>query len=208
MQPTTDEDLIDAIRIGNEAVFETVFRQYYAVLCQYARSVLNDADEAEEMVQAVFLTVWERRDSLLITTSLKAYLYRSVHNRCLNRLKQISVQTGHRQQAASELYANHTSPAQTVLNDELTERLRVAIGRLPEQCRRIFEMSRFEELRYGEIADRLDLSIKTVENQIGKALRILRTELSDYLPVLLYWLYYLAHLFIRINPLNSGSDNG
>lgn len=185
MQTTPDETLIGEIRIGNEAVLETVFRQYYALLCQYARPILGDADEAEEVVQNVFLTIWERRESLLITTSLRAYLYRAVHNRCLNRLHQQSVQAGHRQQAATELYADVSSPTQSLLADELSTRLHRAIGRLPEQCRRAFELSRFDELSYKEIADRLGIATKTVENQIGKALRILRTELSDYLPLLL-----------------------
>lgn len=185
MQTTPDETLIGEIRIGNEAVFETVFRQYYAPLCRYARPMLGDIDEAEEVVQAVFLAVWERRETLLITTSLKAYLYRAVHNRCLNRLNQQSVQAGHRQQAADELYSNPPSPTQQLMTDELSTRLQQAMGRLPEQCRRAFELSRFDELSYREIADRLGIATKTVENQIGKALRILRTELSDYLPLLL-----------------------
>lgn len=185
MQTTPDEILIGEIRIGNEAVFERVFRQYYAPLCRYARPLLGDADEAEEVVQGVFLTIWERRDSLLITTSLKAYLYRAVHNRCLNRLSQQANQASHREQAAAELYTDATSPTQALLADELSSRLQRAIGLLPEQCRRVFELSRFEELSYKEIADRLGIAAKTVENQIGKALRILRTELSDYLPLLL-----------------------
>ncbi len=185
METTPNETVIDDIRIGNEAVFETVFRQYYAPLCRYARPILGDADEAEEVVQTVFLTIWERRESLLITTSLKAYLYRAVHNRCLNRLSQQSVQANHRNQAATELYADVASPTEALLADELSTRLQRAIGRLPEQCRRAFELSRFEELSYKEIADHLGIAAKTVENQIGKALRILRTELSDYLPLFL-----------------------
>lgn len=185
MQTNPDESQIGAIRIGNEAVFESVFRQYYGALCRYATPIMGDADEAEEIVQSVFLTIWERRDSLLITTSLKAYLYRAAHNRCLNRLNQQSVQAGHREQAASELYADAGSPTQSLLANELNSRLHEAIGQLPEQCRRVFELSRFDELSYKEIADRLGIAAKTVENQIGKALRILRTELSDYLPLLL-----------------------
>lgn len=185
MQTSPDETLIDAIRIGNEAVFETVFRQYYAPLCRYARPLLGDADEAEEVVQAMFVTIWERRESLLITQSLKAYLYRAVHNRCLNRLSQQTNQAMHREQAAAECYADATGPSQALLTDELNHRLQRAIGHLPEQCRRAFELSRFDELSYKEIADRLGIATKTVENQIGKALRILRTELSDYLPLLL-----------------------
>ena len=185
VQTNPDETLIDDIRIGNEAVFEAVFRQYYAPLCRYAQPILSDADEAEEVVQNVFLTIWERRESLLITTSVKAYLYRSVHNRSLNRLNQQSVRASHRQQAATELYADVASPTESLLADELSTHLYRAIGQLPEQCRRAFELSRFEELSYKEIADRLGIATKTVENQIGKALRILRTELSDYLPLLL-----------------------
>jgi RNA polymerase sigma-70 factor (family 1) len=185
VQTNPDESQIGAIRIGNEAVFESVFRQYYAPLCRYATPMLSDTDEAEEVVQTVFLTIWERRETLLITSSLKAYLYRAVHNRCLNRLSQQSVQAGHREQAASQLYADADSPAQSLLADELSSRLHKAIGQLPEQCRRAFELSRFDELSYKEIADRLGIAAKTVENQIGKALRILRTELSDYLPLLL-----------------------
>ena len=189
VETTPNETVISDIRLSNEAVFETVLRQYYAPLCRYARPILGDGDEAEEVVQTVFLTIWERRESLLITTSLKAYLYRAVRNRCLNRLNQQSVQAGHRQQAATELYADVASPTQALLADELSSRLQHAIARLPEQCRRAFELSRFEELSYKEIADRLGIAAKTVENQIGKALRILRTELSDYLPLffLLAW---------------------
>jgi RNA polymerase sigma-70 factor (family 1) len=185
VETTPNETAISDIRIGNEAVFEAVFRQYYAPLCRYARPILDDADEAEEVVQTVFLTLWERRESLLITTSLKAYLYRAVHNRCLNRLNQQSVQANHRSQAATELYADAVSPTEALLADELSTRLQRAIGRLPEQCRRAFELSRFEELSYKEIADHLGIAAKTVENQIGKALRILRVELSDYLPLFL-----------------------
>lgn len=186
MQTNPDEPLIGDIRIGNEAVFETVFRQHYAPLYRYARPLLGDADEAEEVVQSVFVTIWERRASLLITTSLKAYLYRAVHNRCLNRLSQQSNQAQHRQQAAAELYTDVAGPAQALLTDELSTRLQRAIGRLPDQCRRAFELSRFDELSYKEIADQLGIATKTVENQIGKALRILRTELSDYLPLFIW----------------------
>ncbi|WP_128543969.1 RNA polymerase sigma-70 factor [Larkinella soli] len=184
----TDQELVHAIRLGNEQVFEAVFRQHYAPLCQYARTFLHDYDDAEETVQAVFLTIWEKRDGLEINVSLKSYLYRAVHNRCLNRIRHLAVQAEHRERAAYEMYQVAEAPAQSLIADELSDRLQQAIQRLPEQCRLIFIMSRYEELKYQEIADRLGLSIKTVENQIGKALRILRTELADYLPILLFFL--------------------
>lgn len=191
----TDQEIVIAIRLSNEQVFEATFRQHYGPLCQYARTFLSDYDEAEEVVQAVFLTIWEKRQDLEITVSLKSYLYRAVHNRCLNRIRHLAVQAEHREQAAYELYQSADGPgaetsAQGLIADELSERLQAAIQRLPEQCRLIFMMSRFEEMKYQEIADQLGLSIKTVENQIGKALRILRTELADYLPILLLFMLF------------------
>jgi RNA polymerase sigma-70 factor (ECF subfamily) len=181
--PPTEQNVIDAIRAGSEHAFETVFQEHYAPLCRYARQLLPDPDEAEEEVQAMFLALWEKREGLLITVSLKSYLFRAVHNRCLNRIKHTAVRNEYREHVQYVGETTAESPVQTLLGDELAGRLQTAIQKLPEQCRLVFTLSRFDELRYGEIADKLGISIKTVENQIGKALRILRTELSEYLPI-------------------------
>ncbi|GAB3718323.1 RNA polymerase sigma-70 factor [Spirosoma flavus] len=183
--PPTEQDVIEAIRAGSERDFEAVFRQYYASLCRYARQLLPDADDAEEEVQAMFLALWEKRNGLIISVSLKSYLFRAVHNRCLNRLKHAAVRNEHREYVEYRGEAIADSPVEELMGDELANQLQRAIQKLPEQCRLAFTLSRFEELKYGEIAERLGISIKTVENQIGKALRILRTELSDYLPIVL-----------------------
>ncbi|MBD2753864.1 RNA polymerase sigma-70 factor [Spirosoma validum] len=183
-----EQDVIEAIRAGSERDFEAIFRQHYAPLYGYARQLLPDPDEAEEEVQAMFLALWEKRNELIITVSLKSYLFRAVHNRCLNRIKHAGVRNEHREHARYVGEATVESPVQTLIGDELADRVQAAIQKLPEQCRLVFSLSRFDELKYGEIADKLGISIKTVENQIGKALRILRTELSEYLPVLLMWL--------------------
>ncbi|WP_266366347.1 RNA polymerase sigma-70 factor [Tellurirhabdus rosea] len=189
----SEQDVLTAIRQGDEKTFEQVFRQFYNALCQYAYTYVKDWDDAEETVQAVFLTVWEKRETLDIQVSLKSYLYRAVHNRCLNRIRHAAVQAEYQQQASVELQMQSAeAPSQTLIADELSVHLQNAIQKLPTQCRIIFEMSRFEELKYGEIAERLGLSIKTVENQIGKALRILRTELADYLPLLLIEFSFLG----------------
>ncbi|CCH51229.1 RNA polymerase sigma-H factor AltName: Full=Sigma-30 [Fibrisoma limi BUZ 3] len=181
----SDQEILSAIQLGDERMFEAVFRQHYNPLCQYGYSFLKDWDDTEEVVQAVFMVIWEKRDALEINTSLKSYLYRAVHNRCLNRIKHLAVQAEHRNQVEADVTHSYEAPAQVLMANELSERLHDAIQLLPEQCRLIFMMSRFEELKYQEIADRLGLSIKTVENQIGKALRILRTELAEYLPVIM-----------------------
>lgn len=180
-----DSDILLAIRQGNERVFETVFKKHYQALCNYACGILKDMDDAEEVVQSIFLKFWEQREAIEINVSLKSYLYRAVHNTCLNRLKHLKIQETYRQYVGDYLENSYDSATDILDKVELESRIEDALEKLPEQCRLIFKMSRFEELKYQEIADRLGLSVKTIENQIGKALKIMRTELSDYLPVVL-----------------------
>lgn len=173
-----------AVRSGDKNAFEMMFKSYYQPLCRYANTFVNDPEEAEEIVQGSFINIWEKRQAIDINTSVKAYLYRAIRNACLNTLKhekvkhlyaQNEVHTGERYFEASD---------ESTLRDELENRIRKAIQVLPEQCRVIFQLSRFEELKYQEIADQLNLSVKTVENQMGKALKIMREQLRDYLPLI------------------------
>ncbi|WP_337040596.1 RNA polymerase sigma-70 factor [Emticicia sp. 17c] len=191
----SEQDIASAIRQGNERIFEMVFRKYYQSLCTYANSMLKEIDEAEEIVQNLFLGIWEKRNDFEITISLKSYLYRAVHNHCLNRIKHLKVREEH-QQYATVYYDNaYESVSQSVIKNELERKIEEAIEKLPEQCRLIFKLSRWEELKYHEIAEQLGLSPKTVENQIGKALKFLRVELAEYLPVLLL----LVDSYLRFN---------
>ncbi|WP_170120686.1 RNA polymerase sigma-70 factor [Dyadobacter jejuensis] len=193
----TDPELVQAIRKGDERAFEVAFRTYYERLCQYAGSLLKDDDEAEEVVQTVFLNIWEKRESLEITLSLKSYLYRAVHNYCLNRFKHNAIKKTHQEYSRHILTPHHDSVTEAIQSQELEEKIEMAISKLPEQCQVTFRMSRFEELRYQEIANQLGVSIKTVENQIGKALRILRQELADYLPTVVGLLcFFSEHLTV------------
>lgn len=181
----SEQEIVGAIREGNERVFEETFRKYYQSLCNYANSILKEMDEAEEVVQNLFLSIWEKRSDLEINISLKSYLYRAVHNHCLNRIKHLKVREEYQQYATNFYDASYESVSQTVMKNELEQKIEEAIKKLPEQCRLIFRMSRFEELKYHEIAEQLELSPKTVENQIGKALKILRVELAEYLPLII-----------------------
>ena len=183
-----DSEILLAIRQGNERVYETIFRKHYQALCNYACGILKDMDDAEEVVQSIFLKFWEQRESIEINVSLKSYLYRAVHNTCLNRLKHLKIQETYRQYVGDYLEETFDSATEIMDKNELESRIANALEKLPEQCRIIFKMSRFEELKYQEIADKLELSIKTIENQIGKALRIMRTELADYLPIILIFI--------------------
>lgn len=167
------------------AAFEQVFKQYYKNLHAYAFTMLKDNDQAEEMVQQVFFKLWDRSENLNLTGSIQAYLYKAVYHECLNYIKHQKVRSDHQLRVAYSLKNQSDNAAKKVISKELEARLRSALNELPEQCRTIFQMSRFEELKYKEIADRLNISIKTVENQMGKALKILRTNLADCLTIFL-----------------------
>lgn len=187
----SDHDIAAALRNGDETIFEEVFRSYYPALCRYARSILNEPEAAKETVQQTFIAIWEKRENIHFSVSLKAYLYRAVHNRCLNEIEKQKVR---REYASDHLQQPETAamPADAPQRQkELQTLIREAIDRLPEQCGKIFRLSRFEEMKYAEIAEHLGISIKTVENQMGKALRLMREELKEYLPVLLLIPYYL-----------------
>lgn len=175
---------------GNLKTFEMIFNQYYQPLVQYGNTFMKDLNEAEDVVQQVFVSVWEKRESTEIHTSLRALLYKAVHNACLNRIKQLKVRRDYAQsEGASQAEVLASDPVQ---EKELQQRIEEAVSLLPEQCAKIFRMSRFEQLKYQEIADQLGLSVKTIENQMGKALKLMRENLKEYLPVLIF-LFLLGH---------------
>lgn len=165
-----------------ERDFEQVFKTYFKGLHAYACTILRDEVMAEEMVQNVFCRLWEKTDQIEIRESVSGYLYRSVYHESLNYLKHLKVRDAYQAQAL--FHAETANNAEEHLaHRELQERLEMALKELPEKCRTIFQLSRFEELKYQEIADRLQLPVKMVENQMGKALRLLRLKLVDFLPV-------------------------
>ena len=189
-----DTEILMAIRQGDERVFERLFKQHYASLCRYASTIVKDLDDAEEIVQTVFVTIWEKRLTLEIIQSLKSYLYRAVHNHCLNRLKHNKIKEVHQEYVGYLGEQHYEAVTEVIERNELEIKIKEAIEKLPEQCKIIFKLSRFEELKYQEIANQMGLSIKTIENQIGKALKIMRIELADFLPTLVIFsqiLYYL-----------------
>lgn len=183
MEPLSDTQYISALQQGDESAFDALFRAYYLGLCRYAQAILKeDPDDSEDIVQQVFIKIWEQRESLSIQWSLKAYLYKMTHNRCLNFLRDAQTRAKHHQENALFMEKQTTEPSVGDALQHLSERVQQALGTLPTECRRIFELSRFESLKYREIADQLGISIKTVETQMGKALQRLRVELADVLP--------------------------
>lgn len=186
----SDKELAVALHGGNETIFEQVFRDYYERLCNYANTMVNDMDEAEEIVQSTFLALWEKRSGIDIHTSVKSYLYQAVHNTCLNRIKHNRVKQTHSEYYRYTADVAMGSGSDLLIGKELEGQINDAIDSLPSQCQTVFRLSRFENLTYAEISEQLNISVKTVENHMGKALRILREKLKDYLPLFLFILFF------------------
>ncbi|MFC3199979.1 RNA polymerase sigma-70 factor [Parapedobacter deserti] len=166
--------------------FEETFKSNVKALHAYAYTILREDGAAEEIVQNVFLKLWENRKRMAIHTSLKAYLYKSVYHESLNYLKHLQVRRKYMEEAMANLRQQVPDEAP---DEELQRQLGEALSQLPEKCRTVFQMSRFEDFKYQEIADKLGISLKTVEAHMGKALKLLRLRLADFLPLLivLFW---------------------
>ncbi len=182
----TIEKRLDAAGRMDQREFEELFRNYFAPLMAFSRRILGDEEDAREVVHQVFINLWEKRSKLDLSTSLKSYLFTSVNNRSLNVIRD-------RRKFSSEEVperAGEWDVSAQMEAMELEEKIRAAIDTLPERCREIFELNRFEGLKYSEIATQLDISVKTVENQMTKALKLLREQLGKYLSILLWLLLF------------------
>jgi RNA polymerase sigma-70 factor, ECF subfamily len=181
----SENQLLDTLKAGDITAFEMIFKTYYQPLCNYAYTFVQDKDEAEEIVQTTFLAVWEKKEVLEIRSTIRPYLYAMVRNACLNVIKHEKIKQQHATVELAMGESSVESVTRTVMANELERRIHQAMETLPEQCRLVFKLSRFEELKYQEIADQLEISIKTVENHMGKALKIMREQLRDYLPLVI-----------------------
>ena len=172
--------IFEEIREGNLITFENIFRKYYEALCNYASKYTKDLSVAEEVVQELFYKLWEKRNKLNINVSLKSYLYRSVYNGCLQYLNHRTIEIKYENfyKKQNKEYNNNASEA--IRMQELNEIITSTLNSLPERCRKIFLLNRYEGLKYREIADKLSLSVKTIEANMGKALKLLRKNLKNY----------------------------
>lgn len=171
-------------KILNLADFETLFKTHFAPLTGFSQTFVKDEDTAKEIVQNVFINLWDKKERLDVNQPIKSYLYTSVRNRSLNYLRD---HKKFRSQVLDDDLSHLESEQQSdpLVSEELQEKIDRAIGLLPEKCKEVFELSRFEGLKYKQIAEQLGISVKTVENQISKALKILREELKDYTIILI-----------------------
>jgi len=170
--------MVNGLRAGQESTYAQLFHEYYRPLTVFAYKYVNDLDSARELVQDLFVSIYENRKSLMITSSLKAYLYRSVRNRALNHLKRIKVGKQHLEQIAQELNSSE-SLEELILENELEHRIFQIISSLSPKCQEVFKMSRVHGIKNQDIAARLEISVRTVETHISNALKILREKLGE-----------------------------
>lgn len=176
-------------RFLDESVFEQLFRSHFKGLSHFAITFVKDDETAREIVQEAFLNLWEKRNSIDLSKPVKGYLTTSVRNRCLNYLRD------HRKFSHDLLAIEQTTgndyfeQPDKLVEAEIRKKIADSIVELPEKCREIFVLSRSENLKYQEIADKLQISVKTVETQMSKALQHLRARLGEYLSIVLVMLF-------------------
>jgi RNA polymerase sigma-70 factor (ECF subfamily) len=182
--------LLIGLRKGDAEVFSSVFRKYYRDLVLFGGSFIADRAVCEDVVQTVFLKLWNEREALEITVSLKSYLLTAVRNSCLDILRHRSIVHEHEAYSLSTAAGSDIDTENYVLYSDLHLHLMEALAKLPDTYRQAFEMNRFECLKYREIAERLKVSERTVEVRIGKALLLLRRYLKDFLGLLLLMILF------------------
>ena len=180
----------DRLEDGDIKAFEILYNEQYTSLCHFAQRFVFDLDTAREIVQDVFVRIWEKRTSLPVEISLKTYLYTSVRNKCLDYLKHLNVEYEFEKKRIKEIlepgnnsFNTIDDPLDGLITKELENAIKEAIENLPEKCREIFELSRFKGLKYREIAEELSISVKTVETQMSRAIEALKKKLSNHLSI-------------------------
>lgn len=172
--------LLNRIRNNDLKAFETLFRLYYAPLCRYADSFVNEMPVSEEIVQDLFYLLWKDRKQIRIQLSVKSYLYMAIRNRAFHHIKHMQVKESYFDSLTANPDSDDRTPADELEYKELESQLARSLQRLPERQSRIFRMNRFDGKKYSEIAQELSLSVKTVEAEMTKALAMLRKELKHF----------------------------
>ena len=189
---TPEQQLLSALRFGNEAALRQIFDRHYPLLLSDIYRLSPDESTCQDLAQELFVDLWNKRESLDIHTSLRAYLRRAAVNKSLNYIKASRrVQFDDTDDLAYLPDTTVSDQHKQEKQDTLEDALHAAINTLPEKCRIVFNLSRFEQLSHREIAEQLGISVKTIENQITKAMKILREAMSNHAelsPAVILWL--------------------
>jgi len=185
VNPNEEKNILAELRKRNREVFVFLFNTYYRDLLLFAEQHVFSRDTANDMVQETFVRLWEKAPEVNITTSIKAYLFASVRNRCLDYLKHLQVQDKHRQQLAeAQLYTQNLDIS---IDGDTDQKLKEAINALPDQRQKIIRLNCLEGKKYQEIANQLGISVNTVKTQVARAYRQLRSKISTLESVLLFF---------------------
>lgn len=179
----SDTDLIHSIKNGDKKAFDAFFIRYYATLCAYSKQFV-DIDDGEDIVQEIMANIWINRKNILITSSPRSYFFQSVKNKCLSFLSRNELKEQIQKTVHENMGYPHDS-ADFYIVEELTTKIEEALKRLPDTYRIAFELNRFKDMTYNEIAEKLSLSPKTIDYRIQQALKRLRKDLKDFLPLLI-----------------------
>ena len=200
-------DLMKEIDKFDEQKLEYLFRSHYKGLCQFALGYVKQDEFAKEIVQDAFVSLWEKRHTIDLSKPVKNYLSTTVRNKCLNHLR--DQKKFSRELLALENLSEDTGYDQpdTLIEKEIRDKIAAGIAGLPEKCREIFVLNRYENLKYQQIADKLQISVKTVETQMSKALQYMRIRLAEYLPVIFFFIslfryFAISLFFFTISPFH------
>jgi len=175
-----EENIVQSIQHGSLDSFEALFRNHYKELCNYVYQFYHDKDTAEEIVQDLFYKLWVKKETLIIRTSIRSYLYKSAYNNTMLLLREKNARPMTNAIPENPEMIPVNKPDELLQASELDKLVQSTMSSMPKKVRRIFELSRFEGLKYKEIATRLSISIKTVEANMGKALKLFRKNLKEY----------------------------
>lgn len=171
------------IKAGDHKQFETLFKEWYIPMTRYAYSIMQDEEEAEDVVQRVFCRLWDKNTDIEIHTSIKSFFLRIVHNDCINKIRLKKIRSEHIKNISYDTQGFICEADKLVVENEFEEKVAITLSKMTPKCRKAFELSRFQQLSYKEIAKEMNITISTVETHIVNALKLFREELKDYLVI-------------------------
>lgn len=176
----SDQELTALLKEGDHAAFTEIYNRFWKVLLNLAYQRLKSVEASEELVQDLFISLFQRREELELQSTLAAYLKTALKYRVFNLMRSEKVAIAHQDSLGRATYNAPATPEEIYEHSELRNKIYKVASRMPEKCREVFLMSRFEQLSQQEIADRLDISVSTVQKHITKALSILKTEFEAH----------------------------
>jgi RNA polymerase sigma-70 factor (ECF subfamily) len=186
--PESEALLWNMVLDDDKKAFEKIFTLFYPVLTLYAKKYIEDKYVCEDIVQDVFVLLWEDRERLLITTSLRNYLKVSVRNHCLNHLKKEGIFRKYQEKVSNETILSNENEEDLYTLTELYSLLDKALEKLPDSYRTVFELHRMDGKNYNEIAEKLNLSVRTVKRYQSRTIEILKKDLKDYFPLIITYI--------------------